>query len=395
MLNLAQRLALPPPTRTCTTSTSTAQPAAGVVGCKRDSTDASSCAVSESERKSAEVKNEEVAPDSLIIKKNHDHMLYEPSSDVGAMPADELRLRWKCIGEHLTTLPSAETVGATSAAELRSSWRRLKCMAMTTMTGVRNGGEYVGNPFQVSRYEDDRGRSGIDGWLGDDGHLEAEISFEGRTFSETPDSLSAGGSSLEELSARWRSLARPCSAGSASSNFIPDRGVHRRYPSTTTIGEMDWIQLYTERSVPSLSEDPFDSTLDISVQAAYVDDVGCLSNVGLLKRWSKAFDPFSKGGDVGEVKVHQLSTRLGLAIESQSVGALSPTSLKERWNALRSGDVESESCPELIENAGKIMGYSLGELGAGSSRRYVDFTEGSGADAAAAPSLTFNQAPLG
>lgn len=381
MLNLAQRLALPPPTRTCTTSMGTA---AGVLGCKRDSTNAPSCTMSESERKSGEVGNEEMATDSLMNvepRKNSDHLLYGPSSDVGAMPADELRLWWKCIGEHLATSTSAETVGATSAAELRSSWRRLKCVAMTNMAGVRNVGEYVGSPLHVSRYEDVRGRSGIDGWLCDDGHLEVEMNFEGRT----PDSLCAGASSLNELSGRWRSLTRLCSAGSA----IPDQGVHHHYPSTSTIGKMDWIQPHAECSVPP--ESSFDSVSDIRAHAAYVDDVGGLSNAYLRKRWAKAFGPIDKGGDVGELEVHQLSTRLGLAIESQSVGALSPSSLKERWNALRSGALESESCPELIKNGRKVMGYSLSELGTGFSRGYVDF----GADTAAASLLAFKQAPLG
>lgn len=340
MLNLAQRLALPPPTRTCTTSMGTA---AGVLGCKRDISDAPSCAVSESERKSGEVGNEEMATDSPInVGPSSDHLLYGPSSNVGAIPIDDLRLRWKCIGEHLATSPSAETVGATSAVDLRSYWRRLKCRALATMTGERNLGEYMGNPPQVSCYEDVRGRSGIDG------HLEVE-NFEGRTSFKTPDSPCAGGSSLDELSARWGSLMKLCSAGSA----IHGQGVHQRYPSTSTICEMDWIQLHAEQSVPVKGS--FDSVFDISVHAAYVDDVGSLSNVHLRKRWAKAFGPIDKGGDVGELEVHQLSTRLGLAMESQSIGALSPHSLKERWNALRSGVLESESCPELIQNDRKMM----------------------------------------
>lgn len=41
------------------------------------------------------------------------------------------------------------------------------------------------------------------------------------------------------------------------------------------------------------------------------------------------------------------------------------------------------------------MGYSLSELGAGSSRGYVDFAEKPGADTDAMISPTFNQAPLG
>lgn len=175
VLNLAQRLAIPPPM------------------CSRSTTPGASMLAGEGEREEKERTRLGGTPTSTR------EMLFGPWGDVGAMSSDDLRRRWK-----FSAAPGAATVGASSTSELRSCWRELQCRSIC----VRREGEYFGTAaFQVSHVA--RTRAENMSCSGNSEPLGSQVGAGESCFPTTsPDSPCAGGHSLGELSVRWCNLKR-------------------------------------------------------------------------------------------------------------------------------------------------------------------------------------------
>lgn len=176
VLNLAQRLAIPPPM------------------CPRPSTSGAPMPAGEGEREEKERTRLGGTPTSTR------EMLFGPWGDVGAMSMDDLRRRWK-----FSAAPGAATVGAASASELRYSWQQLQSRSSMYVQSERG---YLGMAApQLSDGACTRAEN-----MSCSGNAEAFLSQVGGGEScspiASPDSPCAGGTSLGELSVRWCSLTR-------------------------------------------------------------------------------------------------------------------------------------------------------------------------------------------
>ena len=372
MLNLAQRLALPPPVRARTTPLGLSPLNGSVKGPNEDLASASNGINLESESKSSRVEDGAAAAVPLLnveSMKTRGHLLFGPWGDVGAMSIDELRCRWKFSGLHSSTSPSASTVGAAPQAELRRSWLELQRMVRASSASIASmeassGSDEGGTSLDL--YHKDQGRSGISDFFGDGERREGEIELGGWDPSETPGSPCPEGSSLGVIPDRYRELTRRSSDSSAVENIAPDLDFGRWYPSSTRKASMhasvDPIQAHATHGTPSFSEDSiawhsrFDATE--SAPVAYINDVGSLPSTRLRKRWQQAHECTSGGGDIGGAEVRERSARYAMAMGNQGIGALSTTNLKERGKALRPHGKEAETCSNDADTVGKGVGLS-------------------------------------
>lgn len=165
VLNLAQRLAIPPPV------------------CSRPTTSGSSVPAGEGGHNGKERNRLGDTPTSTR------EMLFGPWGDVGAMSTDDLRRRWK-----FSAAPGGATVGAASASELCSSWRELQSRSSTAALQVSHGARTRADNISCSGH--------AEGFVG-------QVGGRGSYFpTANPDFPCAGECPLEELSLRWRNFTR-------------------------------------------------------------------------------------------------------------------------------------------------------------------------------------------
>ena len=340
MLNLAQRLAIPPPPVRSRPSTSGPTISAGGNRERKDMQPSSSSTQNVGpEEKDLQSEGAGVASRPLNVESmtTRGHLLFGPWGDVGAMSTDDLRRRWKFSGMETSNATHAATLGAASASDLRSSWRDLQQMSRA-FTYMRNEREVLGTPRQVSR--DARATADVSSCSDEAEPRGNEVDSGECNFQvATPDSPCAGGSSLGELSSRWRALARVssgrCSAGGGASDEISTG----ERSSSNKIASVDRKRIAELEIVPGqvfvdVSSAP--SVLATSTRSPLVfgDDVGSLAGDGLQSRWRDAFKQGER--DVGATEARALAARFYLASGAQGVGDMSNTDLTRRWIVSRS-----------------------------------------------------------
>lgn len=367
MLNLAQRLAIPPPVRSRPFTSGSSVTTAGVRGKKEEQFEAWSTRSSENEQQ--EVSRGSVGatarPLNVESMTTRGHLLFGPWGDVGAMSADDLRRRWKFSGVQTSTAPGAATVGAASAAELRSSWRELQHLSRSSAY-IRSEREYLGTPLQVSHgtpalanasscSNDAKPRLG-ETFLADLGRSDFNAA--------RSDSPCAGGSSLGELSARWSTLTRvPPGSSLRGHGAFDETSLHRRYNTSAEVSVDETCA--KERLVSAqlfmgdhLARSKRATPLGGSSSSVHDSDAGGLSSDCLRKRWHEAFEQGERG--VGATEARHLAMRLTLAKGYQGVGHLPCARLQERWTVMCSGEVErkqAQQCPAPLLKDGESFGY--------------------------------------
>eukprot|EP00903_Cladosiphon_okamuranus_P012746 g11916.t1 len=322
MLNLAQRLAIPPPLRS------------------RPSPPAASLTAAEGQREG------KGGPRSRGTATLPREMLFGPWGDVGAMSADHLRRRWKFSSAQTLT------VGAASASELRSSWHELK-LSM-----------HMQGDSEHSRMDS----------VSCSGDTDVVVHEVGDSIRHSPTACPgsasplAGGTLSDDLSIRWRSLTkmppriRTTAEGTATDEFWGDTGgldgacLRKRWL------EADGL----DSGVGSLEVGELSERL---TEAFGSQDIGSLSSASLRKRWLEA-DGLDSG--IGHLALAELSGRLNQAIGSQDIGSLSPSSLRKRW--LEAGGLDSGvgqlELGELSDRLNQAVGsQGIGSLSSASLRK--------------------------
>lgn len=332
MLNLAQRLAIPPPTRSRPVAAH--MPAAGMGGRKEGNTVALSSPHDESGEKGGHDKDylrvggsRPLAVESMTAR---GHLLFGPWGDVGAMSTEDLRRRWNFSSVQTSTAPSAATIGAASAADLRSSWRELQNMSHASAR-VSNEHDRVEMHRQTPhgfRFLRDAKSSCEVGTNWGDTHSSG-ASFE----LATPDSPCAGGSPLRDLSSRWRALARvPVSAGSSQKKSAGHDVARTRQSNSMLDAHVAHAEDSRQRKLPGET-----STMDFGRRVKtrsevekpqFDEDIGDATSDFLRQRWNDVLGE----GHVGSTEVKELAIRLARAKGAQGVGALPIASLKKCWS---------------------------------------------------------------
>lgn len=295
MLNLAQRLAIPPPvsSRRITPSAST------------------TTAVGGGRAEKAGVK--------LRGSTSSREMLFGPWGDVGAMSADDIRRRWKFSSAQTSSSPGAETIGAASASEIRCAWRELQqSMCMQNQRAVS------GAPIPVS--ESSHSRANHLSCCGD-AHDSVRESGDDMTGlpNASPHSPCAGASSPTELSIRWRSLPKIPPIRAASKEDSTDAVCSDIGGLSTPCLRVRWRGENGLEGVGHLAVSELSDRLDLAMES---QGIGSLSAMSLRERWHEA----NGLRGVGHLAVSELSDRLDLAIGSQGVGGSSASYLRERWH---------------------------------------------------------------
>lgn len=327
MLNLAQRLAIPPPVR------------------PRPPTSAAPLSSSEGLR---EEKEEQLRCGGTSPSLAREMLGY--GGDVGAMSADDLRRRWKFSGLQAPAISGATTVGAASAAELRASWRALEntsCPSMFTTsardayaeagslscsTDAEVGSRFpvadLGSPcagvispdeltlrwthlprIPLARSTLERNRSSI--------HQTSETVSRGGGYSE--DAMPFGPSDVGDLGAshlrrRWRGAMENSDVGDMESRDLSSRLI-RAFGSVEGTGELNAGCLQERSSRPN--------------HGLPGGDTGGLDVSCLRKRWYEAVE----GCDVGGMELRDVSSRLTHARScADDVGGLDAHCLRERWH---------------------------------------------------------------
>lgn len=280
MLNLAQRLAIPPPMR--------ARPSASVA----------SMTPAEGER---EGKGGLRSGGTPTLAKE---MLFGPWGDVGAMSADDLRRRWKFSSVQTST------VGASSASGIRSCWRELKhCMYM------QSNGEYS--------------RSDSMSCSGDAEIVTHEVGDSARCSpTASPGSPVAGASSPDDLSIRWRNLTKtpPSSSTMAERTSIDEAWGDSGSLDAARLRKR-WLEANELDAVGHLEVGELSARLNHAIGS---QGSGGLGAACLWKSW---YEANRLDSSVGHLNVCELSDRLNQAKGSQGVGAIAGASLQNRWNA--------------------------------------------------------------
>ena len=333
MLNLARRLAIPPPVRSRASTSGTTMSNGGSREGKDRQSNCSSTQHVGDEEKEVQGGSGAVAPRPLNVESmtTRGQMLFGPWGDVGAMSTDDLRRRWEFSGMETSSAPYAVTVGAASAAELRSSWRNLQHLSHA-FTYMRSEREVSETPRQVSR--DTQARADASSCSG-----EAELHGNDKGPGEcdfqvaTPDSPCAGGSSLGELSSRWRTLARASLGKCSTVNDASDDISIGRRSSSMNKASVDRKCTTEPQFVPdqvsaNVSPAPFEDS------PVFDDDVGSLAADCLKSRWLNACKQGER--DVGATEVKALADRFCLVRSAQGVGGVSNSDLTSRWTAARS-----------------------------------------------------------
>lgn len=312
MLNLAQRLAIPPPVRS------------------RPSTSASSVSSREGIREEKEEQLRFGGTSPTLARE-----MLGQGGDVGAMSADDLRRRWRFSGLQAPTSSGVKTVGAASAAELRASWRALEHTARSSM-------------YMPS------GRDACTGVSSLSCSTNTNLCAIGsRSPVANLDSLCAGGNSTGDISRRWNSLPRFPLARTTSEH---NSGSTHHSAETVSHGGSHRASAI---SSPASSEGalPFERS-----------DVGEVGASHLQRRWHEAIEV----GDVGGIEARDLSLRLPDALGGvEDIGGLNSRCLQERWHG---GDNVSEvgkmNVPELsFWSTHGISNGGTGGLGASCLRK--------------------------
>ncbi|CAM9546109.1 unnamed protein product [Laminaria digitata] len=338
MLNLAQRLAIPPPVLSRPSASGATMPAGG--NRERKDTQANNALSTQNlghEEKDLQSGGGGVASCPLNVESmtSRGQMLFGPWGDVGAMSTDDLRRRWKFSGMETSNAPDAETVGAASAAELRSSWRDLQHLSRA-FTYMQTEREVSGTPRQASRGI--QARADVSSCSGDAEPRGNEIgSGECNFQAATPDSPCAGGSSLGELSSRWRTLARASSARCSAGNGASDEMSIGVRSSSTKKASADRKRIAELQIVPGqlsvgVSPAPRVLATPTGSSSAFDDDVDSLASDCLQRRWRDAFQLGER--DVEATEVRALAARFAMVRDAQG-GGVSNADLKSRWTAAR------------------------------------------------------------
>lgn len=354
MLNLAQRLAIPPPVR-ARPNISGASMSAGEAGGPKEGGANPASAPSADCGSDQKVPHREHAavvtsrPVDVESMTSRGHLLFGPWGDVGAMSPGELRRRWKFSGVQSSAAPVAATVGAASPSELASSWRELQHMSRASMY-MRGSREFVGTPLQVShgshatRAEVSRCSTDRLSIHEPNIHL-GEVAPGRSSVPASPDSPCAGGAPLSELSARWRELARVPTGTTAVTRRASDAASYGRRPILSFAGQefVDQLRLPGQMRVQGAERrtaTSVDVAMRVDASQPPDEDAGSMSSGSLRRRWHKAFH--CKSRDVGAADVTELAVRLAQAKGSQGVGGLSNAFLRKRWPAACTEDAEHE-----------------------------------------------------
>lgn len=363
MLNLAQRLAIPPPVRSRPGTSGASMSAVGVTGKKGSRLTHANASIRNtgSGEKGLQGGGARVAsrPPNVESMTTRGHLLFGPWGDVGAMSTDDLRRRWKLSGMQTST--GAGTVGAASGAELRALWLELQHMSRASMY-MHDEIKYLGAPLQVSH--GNRALTNTTSCSGDAKPCVRESgSGESCLRDASLDLPCAGGSPLGELSTRWRTLTSvPPGSKSASGRASETTSQSRRSLSTANVcgTELDAVEdqrLYAQTCVEKLSAFSNGARRIAARRPAYDDDAGSLVGDCLRKRWHEAFTQGES--DVGALGRRELVARLNRARGYQGVGGMSSVGLRKHWSAVCSEDVDivqDEPCHTVVEHGGTSVG---------------------------------------
>ncbi|CAM9630570.1 unnamed protein product, partial [Ectocarpus fasciculatus] len=336
MLNLAQRLAIPPPPVRSRPSATGAPMSAGEGAC---------------EEKEVRVRVR-VVPTSTLERE----MFFGLGGDVGAMSSDDLGRRWRCGVQ-----TAGATAGAASASELRSSWRESHDRSLSPMP-MHIESECSGTSCQVLHEADS---------LSCYGHADIGSRFTGAN----PDSQRAGwgwGGSLY-LGRHSSPRISPSNFGDhASASALPARGESTTPFETSDVGGLDaaclWRRWHEAMEIGDVGDQPVSELAGRLIVApdllARVEnttpfetsDVGGSDATCFRKRWHEAMEI----GDVGDQPVSELARRLTLAtdlrksnkdmtpFETSDVGGSEAACLLKRWhNATEIIDVGDQPVSEL------------------------------------------------
>ncbi|CAM9867462.1 unnamed protein product, partial [Ectocarpus sp. 13 AM-2016] len=295
MLNLAQRLAIPPPPVRSRPSATGAAMSASEGAC---------------EEKEVRVRVE-VVPTSTMER----DVFVGLGGDVGAMSSDDLHRRWSCGVQ-----TASATAGAASSSELRSSWRESHDRSHSTMP-MHSEGELFSTSCQVLHGADS---------LSCSGHADVGSHFTGASPCRSPDSHCAEGGRMDPMCLERHSSPRIPSSNfgdDASASALPARGGNTAPFETSNVGGSDaaclrkrWHEAMEFGDVGDMPVSGLAGRLTLAtdlrtcsegVTPFETSDVGGSDAACLGKRWHEAMEI----GHVGDMPVSELSGRLTLATD--------------------------------------------------------------------------------
>ncbi|CAM9182279.1 unnamed protein product [Ectocarpus sp. 4 AP-2014] len=339
MLNLAQRLAIPPPPVRSRPSATGAAMSASEGAC---------------EEKEVRVRVE-VVPTSTTERE----VFFGLGGDVGAMSSDDLRRRWSCGVQ-----TASATAGAASSSELRSSWRESHDRSRSPMP-MHSEGELFGTSCQALHGADS---------LSCSGHADIGSHVTGASLRRSPDSQCAGGGRVDSMCLERHSSPRipPSNFGDdAPASALPARGENTTPFETSDVGGVDapclrkrWHEVMDIGDVGDMPVSELAGRLTLAtdlrtcsedVTTFETSDVGGSDAACLGKRWHEAMEI----GDVGHQRVNELAGRTLAAdllahgekttpFETSDVGGLDASCLRKRWHeAMEIGNVGDMPVSEL------------------------------------------------
>ena len=319
MLNLAQRLAIPPP-----------------VSSRRFSPAASTTAGEGGRQEKAGVKSRGSTSSR--------EMLFGPWGDVGAMSADDLRRRWKFSSAQTSTAPGAETVGAASASEIGFAW----CQLLQAMC-MQSKREVIDTPLLVSPSAQSRANGLSCCGNAHDSARESGVDTRGSP-NVSPHSPCAGASSPTELSIRWRSMPKiPPVMVTAEEGSTDEKFSDVGSLSATYLQER-WHEANGLEGIGHVAVSELSDKMDLATGS---QGVGSLSAICLQKRWHEANGVEGVGG----LAVSELSETRDLAMGSQGIGGMSGSCLWKRWHEVNGAEgVGGLTVSELSETRDLAMG---------------------------------------
>lgn len=321
VLNLAQRLAIPPPM------------------CSRPTTSGAPMPAGEGEREEKERTRLGGTPASTR------EMLFGPWGDVGAMSTDDLRRRWK-----FSAPPGAATVGAASASELRYSWQELQSRSSMYVQRER---EHLGTAaLDLSHGACTRAEN-----MSCSGNAEAFVSQvsggESCSPRSSPDSPCAGGTSLGELSVRWCNLTRTPPATTSRCDRAHHAVVETSHGEQSPIFERNdggglsapvlrkrWHKANGVKGVGALAVSDLRARLSLAIGP---QGIGGIPVAELGKRWNAASTGTEQNTHTNDNGLH-VAVDKGAMEDSvnmmkspykrdQAIGAVSTSTLHSMWRA--------------------------------------------------------------
>ncbi|CAM9610138.1 unnamed protein product [Ectocarpus sp. 12 AP-2014] len=346
MLNLAQRLAIPPPPVRSRPSATGAAMSASEGAC---------------EEKEVRVRVE-VVPTSTTEREAFGGL----GGDVGAMSSDDLHRRWSCGVQ-----TASATAGAASSSELRSSWRESHDRSHSPMP-MHSDGELFSTSCQVLYGADS---------LSCSGHADVGSHFTGASPCRSPESQCARGGRVDSMCLERHSSPRIPSShfgDDASASALPARGGNTTPFETSDVGGSDaaclrkrWHEAVEFGDVGDMAVSLLTGRLTLAndlrtcsdgVTPFETSDVGGSDAACLGKRWHEAME-------VGDMPVSELAGRLTLPadlsargekttpLETSDVGSLDAGCLGERWyEAMETGDVGDRPVSELARKLALATG---------------------------------------